>query len=988
MAVADWRLWAVPQWNEKLLDHFFGRQSDDDPPVATLLVTPEELARSVGDPTAKPSDVRNAFVAAVLAGIARSGSLLFDASDYGGWPKPPDKDNVPRFLSHLIFTCIAASESSDELATEGSFIERLRELTQNRLPDNSLPWLPRLWENLAAWLRCQVAYRELVLPNPGGYTRIGHTIKLAFPDRRDQRQLSALIDGAGLSNEEPPVGKVISLVSSWRARFRRGFLEAFDDFRRRLEADGPQARSVNEHRFWSAVRTAALRGRGIDDGPRISARIQLLADEQDNRLFPFIVTDAAIADSSSVTTIELPVSYGAWRFALVTSESPETVSDRVHASMRALLERRLVLPVLSGLVTQGLLPFAEAAHGCLELAHHDLDQVSVVLARADLAKSLIERFGHRALRNDSNFEGWIELYGLKLHKLPSSDIDNTALQGCWILYESIVMPRFRIRGGVRADDGWLGFKEVLPRVAISGASEVVLKEKSGQIHALVRDGAGEWEFPAHDLTGECQISARMDDDTSLDRSFRFSSNLGIEAFRPPRERESWIVEQVGGTADLSVNCPMTTTVADAEVPTIEWRRAYLGPVVGQFLNAPEAAAWIITNFAGRKLGARCRPDLAEASARARISDASARSRWRRWLLNSVADPADPGFEAARRAIRKRALKTDLPTVDTPTIFPCLQHRTAVQIAPAVDRLLTIVGGLASRRIGLAWPDWTLLTQRVLGVDKTRVGAITRAWAEAGAIDVASYARWRNRCVFARPPVVALFRVGLGFGGTVMGMLLPSTRSAVRAACTSHGVLIEQRAGVSVYVPPVTTLRASSREALERVFQLTGLESAWFDPVLESYAASCRHDGRSLPPLHYEHQKSWARWSLRPCVDGSLTFEHCVRSDRPDYWVVSDAGRLVWSFDLNTCRLWAAAMLGEPAVELSGSTDLQVVHGYVPLPLARALTVLTGAPAGPDEHESQHYKYPIGSTELRDRILTIMRRTFDPARLSSEQAVTE
>lgn len=134
-ATGDWRLWTVPQWNERLLNHFFGRKGDNDPPVVTLLVTPEELARSVGDLAADPTEVRNAFVAAVLATIVRSGRLLFDASNYSRWPRPPDNGRVPRFISHLLFTCIAASESSDDLASEGSFLERLRELTHDRLPD-------------------------------------------------------------------------------------------------------------------------------------------------------------------------------------------------------------------------------------------------------------------------------------------------------------------------------------------------------------------------------------------------------------------------------------------------------------------------------------------------------------------------------------------------------------------------------------------------------------------------------------------------------------------------------------------------------------------------------------------------------------------------------------------------------------------------------------------------------------------------------------
>src|SRR5262249_20338449 len=160
-----------------------------------------------GDADADADEVRDAFVDAVRSGIRRSKSLLDDASDYQGWPGPPSWDFPPRFVAHLLFTCIAASESSDELGDEGSFVSRLRDLTHDQLPENSLQALPRLWENLAAWLDANGGrFRPLVLPNPGGLTRIGYTVKLAFPDRRDQRQLSDLLDRAGLAGHEPPVG--------------------------------------------------------------------------------------------------------------------------------------------------------------------------------------------------------------------------------------------------------------------------------------------------------------------------------------------------------------------------------------------------------------------------------------------------------------------------------------------------------------------------------------------------------------------------------------------------------------------------------------------------------------------------------------------------------------------------------------------------------------------------------------------------------------
>src|SRR5262245_27733596 len=105
--MTKWRHWQPSDWNISLLDHFFRKKEDLESPIINLLVTPDELARATGDRDAIPSDVRDAFVSSVVASIRRSGSLIKDASDYQLWPDPPVEGTIPRFVSHLLFTCIA-----------------------------------------------------------------------------------------------------------------------------------------------------------------------------------------------------------------------------------------------------------------------------------------------------------------------------------------------------------------------------------------------------------------------------------------------------------------------------------------------------------------------------------------------------------------------------------------------------------------------------------------------------------------------------------------------------------------------------------------------------------------------------------------------------------------------------------------------------------------------------------------------------------------
>jgi hypothetical protein len=977
--MAEWRTWRITQWNERLLEHFFGRSDDSEGPVVVLLVTSDELVRVTNDRDASASEVRDAFVAVVQATFARVGSFLADASDYQGWPGPPADDVVPRFVSHLIFTCVAASESSDDLASEGSYLARLRDLTEDQLPDYSIQSLPRLWENLAGWLsapRNQLRFRRLKLPEPGALTRIGYTVKLAFPDRRDQRQLSELLQEAGLAGQEPPIGKVLSLVSSARSRFRQPFLNAFDEFRSNINATTPYADMVEEHRFWAAVREAALRGRRVDEVPAMRARAQILCEEQDDRLFSFVVTDEPVESVPGMITAELPLAYGQWRFAMLPQEFSTIELAALNGTMSRLLEGKLLLPRISPLVVQGVLPMIASSSGLLELAtSNELQMAQVALVREDLAEDLVRIYGRASPTiNFSNHKNWVEIRGLELHKLPSEKLEATSLRRCWMLHESLVDRGIHVMGGVRADDGWLGIKEVLPKIVMAGDGQIFLEDSEANTEALLREEDGSWKLPDRDLIGAFRLIAK----TQLkDRTIRFVGGLASENFRLPADPESWIVEGLGGTATLAASAPYSTEPMVQNAPAYD-RGIYLGPIVGQFVGSPDDAAWRVSKFGGVTFGARCRVDLAASPPPARAPLLSARRRWRKLLLHSEPDPADPGFVAARRANRRWFIAANLPTLDVPDRAPSATQ-SSIQPLASVDRLLRVVSGRASNRTGLPWSEWASLVQELLGVERERVAAITRAWAEAGTIEVGSFARWRQRCVFPRPPILAAFRIGDAVGATIMGMMLRETRQGMIAAAKREGILFEDRMGVSRFGPSTLTFRTSGIEKFESLCRSMGTTLIWLDIDLSNYAAQVRHDGLTPAPLNYDYCRQWTNWSLQDVTDRTaIVFEHWLRSGRPDYWKVSRGELSIWSYDLNTARLWAAALIGEPLSVADGAGDLAASHGFVPLPLARMLAVLGAGLSGPDE--LWRYRYPASSLRLSGMVLNVLQRTFDPRRL--------
>ncbi len=982
--MSDWKTWDLQTWNERLLGHFFRSNDERASAVVVLLVTADELARAAGDTNADADEVRDTFVAAVLAGIRRSRSLLEDASDYRGWPGPPGRESPPRFVAHLMFTCIAASESSDELGDEGSFVSRLRDLTQDQLPENSLQMLPRLWEHLAAWLAASERYRPLLLPDPGGLTRIGYTVKLAFPDRRDQRQLSELLDRAGLAGHEPPVGRVLSLVASERGRFRRSFLLAFDEFRRLFEASvGRAVPRLVEHRFWAAVREASLRGRGQAGFSDIAVRVSLLAEEEEDLLVLFAAADQR-TESAEIGFAELPVAYGQWQFALVPKGVETLDAGQLERTTRTILDGSLRLPRLSSHVDQGLVPFVEGTHGLLELAGQEqLGEVSIALVRKGMVADLLRVFGRGAsATRPSSYEGWVQVHDPVLRTMPFNELDGTALSRTWILHESLRPTSIRLLRGVRADDGWLGVHEVLPQVVAPGAASVVLHGGQGEV-ALTRLGDDTWAFPPRDLAGEFTVIASLEGDEDR-RALRFHATPASEAFKPPSDPEAWIVEEVNGTGTLSSALPFATGPRDHDCARLCERTAYLGADVGAFVANRGEAAWLITHFAGRFFGARgsVRGDTATPSKQ--VASAHARRRWRKMLFETVPSWSDPDFDKARRQAKASAsAHAHLPRLEADQFVPDLAPMRLPSPSNAADRLVRIVSGRAATRSGIDWRDWAELAKRVLDIDARLLDRVTRAWMEAGLIDTASCARWWHRAVFARLPRLVGFELGEHVGAALSGLALPTTLDEVRRAALRMGVLVEERLSVSPLVPRTIALRAPNARMLEDLGSGCRLGVCWLDLDRLVRGVSSRHDGSSVPPEHYERARRWSHWSLMDGEYPDVTVEHRMRRDRPDYWLVSRDGRRLWFYDLNVTRAWAAAFLGEPVAKAMGELFVDANHAYLPLPLARAVSILGAGLAGPTD--ARTYRYAVGTRQLQELVLDVLSRTFDVSRLVASSA---
>jgi len=976
-SAVDWRAWDLATWNRRLVEHFFLRHTGSEGPVVSLLVTPEELTRAVGAPVNLAQEVRDCFVWRVRLNIRRKRDLIEDATDYQWWRKPPPDSEIPRFVAHLIFTCLAAAESNEEFANEHSFIIRLRELTDDQLPDASLAELPQLWRNFAEWLITDSnrrRYRPLALPDPGGFTRIGHTVKLTFPDRRDQAELSRLLDERGLSGDEPPVASVLRLVGEERARFRRSFVEAYQSFRHAFE-EAPRSPSLRGHRFWSAVREAALRGRGATAEEELEARVQLLAEPQDERLVLFIVADRAIKSHLLLRTVDMQgVRYNQWTHAVVLANTVSPDAEQLEEAANALLGGSFRLPRLSAIIDQGLLALVEASHGMLEVASgEDLEASETAFVRNGLATDLVKLLhAESAQLRPSMYPAWTQVHHIALRRRPSDILERTSLARCWQLHEVPVAVRVRLVGGVAAEDGWLGYLEVHPRVAADGGQSACLESEDGSALPLTADGNGVWKLPGRDLIGGFDVIVDTGAGESR-RTVHFYAKAAADQYLRPSDPRARMVEGFDDSASMDTDPWLSDRAPDLDVEPLCERVTYLGAVVGEFVDDPADAAWRIVRFGGALLGAPVRRELCVPPT-SQVADPGQRQRWRK-MLGPKTKPAVPEFEAARRLVGKKLSQ-----------FPVVERRVAPSMPDAsqpsppdarVERLASILAARASSRAGVRWNEWRDLVTGVLGVTPDKAGPVMRAWEEAGCVDVASFARWRNLAVFARFPMLVAVRSGGSIRAMLMGLAQQTTRAEVTRAADRAGVLVEDRRSVSSSVPQTVMLRAPDTEVLQAIGRAAGIEVKWLEQGFLRPATLPR-GFRQPPPVGYEQEGSWSSWSLernggRP---GPIVVKWS-RPDRPSYWRVTSGAFDVWTYHPNHARLWACAAAGEAPFESIGDRELRVRHAYLPLPLARLVSTLGAALPGPDAALGGVYRYVFVSDRLRALVLDALQSGFEP-----------
>ena len=964
-----WRNWNIDEWGEHLLGHFFGRHARGEAgPVDVLLVTAEELAAATGDAGADPDEAKSAFVAAMLAEI---GDLsVMDHAYNAPWsPKVPEI--APPVLAHLMLSCLAASESSDDLGDEGSFIRRLDAMTAGRF--GRLEDLARQWERFAEWLsagRNPLRYRQLILPDPGHLTRIGYTVNLAFPDRRDQRALSSLLHRNGIGAEHPPLGRIIRLISANRQDFKPRFLEAFDDFR--ALADAGVGSDIHRHRCWSAIMAALARGRR-EAGPAIAAssRLNLIAWLADDDA-AFCIASEEASHPKGFRSWPLPVPYGPFKHALTADAADQLNETAIAAAVGNVLDGRLRVSTLVAAVSEGFVPLGMPSGAYFEFQIPDeIDIPTMALVRTDLLSTAMRLFGGYELA--SPHPSWRVLAGCKIRPLPAATGEHEPLGRCWTIHATASRPKIRVSGGIRVDDGWLAHPQLLPSIRFP--VDAVLTLDDGLVERTLVKHQDAWVLPRETLAGTSTITARRDGQLLDVKAIRLHAVPAAEEYRSASEPAAWWRETSYGTVRLSEG-DITGSSGTADTSALTELRAYLGPDVGEFRFGPDGAAWTAVRQSGQILTARADPSLAARLPVHQNEDKGANRRWRKILATTMPSD-DPGFAAAKSAIWQVAT-SHLPKLRFEAAPDLLKYDPATAAPhPELPNLIAAVAARAASTAGLPLVEFHELSGLVMQLDLRLRRLLTRSWLEAGMIDLACFARWGSRRIYARRPVLVAYREGTSHVAALQGLALPRTRQVVEKAAERRKLAVWEKLGLGPFTPAMSCVRSTMAGDLQLLAAECGLPLRWLAPDISALLDLDAIETGLPEPGGYEHQHNLSPWRVDSAPQPEASITTCYRPDAPMFWRARVGQQQRWSYALNPARLAACAMARLPPCTPRGSHELIAARAYLPLPLARMVAILGPAlPGGMTTTPESPHLYGFNTERFRKIVEELLARVQD------------
>ena len=926
----NWRHWTRREWNEQLFLHFFYDHDSEDCPVYRIPVTSDELAKAVSDLDATPQDIEEAFLETVRSPthIDFTHRLARYSIDPKSWWVETE---IPPYFFELAFSCLVASPPNGEIRSQGDFRKRLAMLLKHDLSIASYPLkeLPNLWLTFSAWLDRRrsdgLHYRRLELPTLDYRKRIGYSVKLAFPSRKDEIILTRVLS-TGEFEGAPTIPMVFSLVGNSIAKFSVSFRKAYEEFR---VAFGSKEKNLERYPFWGAVREAlasVIEDQVDEDVDRRSLKCVLEPDgvvlllstmtggvQRDEAAF--MELDSPYGDFSCVlngdATTSIDFRYTAHR--LLQGEFNETLSGRGWQAIKTALQ-------------QGLLLFKKTESLSWELTFTRQEEGDFqAFVKDSLKAAFLEAFpqDQRPYETASHYDGWVEFERFSVERLNLLTYDEgSPLADIRCLQHVASGPRLYLTGGCPIDGGYLGIPVCLPQVRADLLDSVQAIPASGGCEpkpiCLTRreEGSGDFCFPENllsPLEGVYRMVGSLHGRVLIRKDVVFRSKIAVNAYARPTEPSSWQVE--AGGPDVIDYCE------DANI----------------FTDPSHGRGQLTRTGAENTLATSCEPAIL-------LRVESPLNNWSR--IEPVA-----------------SLK-----------LSCEQEQSG---SAKVGYLMETLGGLAMRRKGIPEGYVLELIQKCLGVNQYKKRwDIVRAWVEGGYLDPLHYKKWRRTDYFARVPRFALESKEGQVQGVLTGLATSSFRKRVDVELESQRV---KTASASKWIIPTPAWLAPSADPYVQVSKKLGLEPpTWTRPIVEIlWSIGDVVSPRGDPPKYYERWGCWS-WDCGKLSRDTRQTEkgvEVVRFQRPDrapyYQVMVDGTNAWWSISRNWALLLAHELKGDAVFAIAGADQvIRISKGqlYLPLPIGRYLVLTASVPPSPAEDDHDGYVYHFRDSRERESIL--------------------
>ncbi len=948
----NWRMWSLEDWNNALFKHYFIFGEGGDAAVTRISITKEELARATRDENASPEEVSERFL-----DVIRNDRLSFNRALSEMYRRSLQKtSSIPPFCIYLLFTCYVAS-GDEQVLRDGDFRVRLGKLLDD-LPRTQYPLsdLAKLWKKLRDWLQEERGirnepYRELILPKPGHMSRIGYSVRLAFPNRRDRLKMTELLAAVPFDSS-PLVKEVLTLVDHHILRFSDAFRAVYSQFRAAYLAG---ELGLYEHPFWSTVREVVRSASFLShDTEKALADVLLLMDVDEmgmGQLRMLSDSPARGMGRSDIRTWETEASIGRYRF-FVAAKSEDAAG--VDLAVEWLLQKRLASSVpefrkssLHKTVEHGVLLFALNEDGVYQLVTRRPEMGDLIaIVREDLAPPFIQALrslgGSTTERVKSLYPGWDQLSGLHASDLVQIDFRmHPKLRNIRCLRGDILLERLRLVNGIRLENGYLGQIDCLPALLAENMDRLVaygVDAGSSNTRIVLERAASDpniFLFPGRnvlkaDLDGLFNIDAERESRLQTRRQVQFRAGVISHDYAEPATPEQWLVE--GGTTD------MTWATHREEITD------------------------------GTEMGGAHRSILAKQGRD---------SVWKGGERESREDSVAP--ELLRRSQGRPEMLCG--TSASPI---CLneEHRQRL------EGMLEACAAISIRRSGIA--EYHLMQQMrtILRVPHHLIWDVVRGWTESGFFDLLTSARWRTRRYFARIPRLVVSRTGSRFRATLTGLAPGYLRARLESTAKSLDMTVHRGSTYSSWVPESLYLEADSLSAFHQISEKVGMDSVqWLKPLEACLVPLDNIVKLSLEiPINYDNV---ARWSWEEgrfiqqstAASGEIAVDLYRRLDSPDYYLLRHRDDPIWfSYSRTWALLAAFEMKGKQwlASDTEGHLYRTEPGGtYLPVTIGRWIFAAAGNSPGPvqSQEEELSYVYPFGQSRYASRAVQLLRNTY-------------